>query len=410
MNGLTTNPTWNEMLRNFHESEHSAGDRPLNPDAGAGELSPRIDLERHPARTTLPSHGPVWRVAVVGAGVAGLTCGRTLTDHGFAVTVFDKGRGPCGRTATRRVDPDLAFDHGAQYFTARDPYFVRSVGAWLDKGVVAEWSGRVVKLQEGVATDTTLQKRYVGVPGMSALASHLAAGFAVHRETFIARSSFIPEGWQLVDESGGGYGPFDFLIVALPAPQAGELLAPHPFAIEARGVPMVPCWAVLSAFVDRLDVPWDGAFVHDSPLSWVARNSSKPGRPSGPDCWVLHASPEWSVVHLEESADAVGPQLLMAFEAAVGYVLPKAAHQTAHRWRHSLGADPAGRGVLFDAENGLAVCGDWLSGGRVEGAYLSGIAAAGCVLDEVGILNSPGTTSSTPNRSFLTWPSRGLKS
>ena len=332
------------------------------------------------------------RVAVVGAGIAGLTCARTLTDHGFAVTVFDKGRGPGGRTATRRVNPDLAFDHGAQYFTLRDPNFVRSVGVWLERGVVAEWGGRIVKLQGGAAADTTPQPRYVGVPGMSAVAAHLAAGLAVQWETRKVRSLVSPAGWQLVDESGGGYGPFDFLVVALPAPQAAELLALHPFAIEAGCVPMDPCWAALAAFVDRLDVPWDAAFVHDSPLSWVARNSSKPGRPRGPDCWVLHASPEWSAVHLEESVDAVGPQLLIAFEAAVGCGLPKAAHQTAHRWRYSLGADPAGRGVLFDAESGLAVCGDWLSGGRVEGAFLSGTAAARCVLDQVGILNLLGTT------------------
>jgi renalase len=165
-----------------------------------------------------PSHGPVRRVAVVGAGIAGLTCARTLTDHGFAVTVFDKGRGPGGRTATRRVNPDLAFDHGAQYFTARDPNFVRSVGVWLERGVVAEWGGRIVKLQGGAAADTTPQPRYVGVPGMSAVAAHLAAGLAVQWETLTARSSVSPAGWQLVDESGGGYGPFDFLVVALPAP------------------------------------------------------------------------------------------------------------------------------------------------------------------------------------------------
>lgn len=186
--------------------------------------------------------------------------------------------------------------------------------------------GRVVKLQGGAAADTTPQPRYVGVPGMSAVAAQLSAGLAVQRETLIARSSVSPAGWQLVDESGGGYGPFDFLVVALPASQAAELLAPHPFEIEARRVPMDPCWAVLSAFVDRRNVPWDGVFVHDSPLSWVARNSSKPGRPRGPDCWVLHASPEWSAVHLEESADAVGARLLIAFDAAVGRVLPKAVH------------------------------------------------------------------------------------
>ena len=361
-------------------------------EAGVEELSPRIDLERHLARATRPSHGPLRRVAIVSAGIAGLTCARTLTDHGFAVTVFDKGRSPGGRTATRRINPDLAFDHGAQYFTARSPHFDQFVAGCLDRGVVAEWGGHVVKLQAGAAVDTTPNPRYVGVPGMSAVAAHLAAGLVMCRETRVACVCRTPAGWQVVDQSGGGHGPFDSLVVALPAPQAAELLAPHPFAVEAKGVSMIPCWAVLTALADPLDVPWDGAFVHDSPLSWVARNSSKPGRPRGPDCWVLHASPEWSAAHLEESADAVGPQLLMAFEAAVGCVLPKAVQQTAHRWRYSAGADPAGRGVLFDAENRLAVCGDWLSGGRVEGAFVSGTAAAGCIHNDVGIPNSAGTT------------------
>ncbi len=372
-----------------HEPVQPAGDRPQDADAKVKEHDSGITSECHPSSIIRPWHDPVRRVAVVGAGIAGLTCARMLTDHGFAVTVFDKGRGPGGRTATRRVNPDLCFDHGAQYFTPRNSHFARFVGGCLDRGVVAEWGGRVVKLQGGAADDTTPQSRYVGVPGMSAVAAHLAAGLAVQDGTPISRCTMIHAGWQLVDVSGGGYGSFDFLIVALPAPQAAVLLVPHPFAVEAMGVPMIPCWSVLTAFAARLDVPWDGAFVHDSPLSWVARNSSKPGRPRGSDCWVLHASPEWSAVHLEESADAVGPQLLMAFQSAVGCVLPKAAHQIAHRWRYSAGADPSGREVLFDAENGLAVCGDWLSSGRVEGAFLSGATAARCVLDEVGIRRAP---------------------
>ncbi|QDU18512.1 NAD(P)/FAD-dependent oxidoreductase [Urbifossiella limnaea] len=320
------------------------------------------------------------RVAVVGAGVAGLACARALADHGFDVTVFDKGRGPGGRTATRRVDPGLAFDHGAQYFTARHPDFARAVAAWLVRGVVAEWGGRVVKLEGGVATDTPPQPRYVGVPGMAAVAADLAATLAVRRATRVARAARTPAGWQVVDEAGGGAGPFDFLVAALPAPQAAELLAPHPFAAEAACTPMTPCWAVLLAFADRLDVPWDGAFVHGSPLSWVARNSSKPGRPGGADCWVLHAGAGWSAAHLEDSPDAVVPLLLYAFAAATGRTLPPVAYRAAHRWRYSLGADPAARTTLFDAAAGLAVCGDWLAGGRVEGAFLSGAAAAGRIV------------------------------
>jgi predicted NAD/FAD-dependent oxidoreductase len=226
--------------------------------------------------------------------------------------------------------------------------------------------------------------RYVGVPGMSAMAAQMAKDLTLHREKRIVRLLQESTGWELQDESNRAYGPFEFVVVTLPPPQAAELLAPHRFAVEAKAITMTPCWAVLAAFDTTLTAPWDGAFVHDSPLSWVARNSSKPGRPTTLDCWVLHASPEWSAEHLEDSPDAVGPRLLDAFREVSGVALPSIAHLTAHRWRYSLGADPAGPRTLFDPSSGLVVCGDWLSGGRVEGAFLSGAAGANAILSQLG--------------------------
>ena len=82
------------------------------------------------------------RIAIVGAGIAGLSCAHALQADGNTVTVFDKGRGPGGRMATRRVDTALgtiAFDHGAQYFTARDPAFVQTVVRWSEESVAARW-------------------------------------------------------------------------------------------------------------------------------------------------------------------------------------------------------------------------------------------------------------------------------
>jgi len=329
----------------------------------------------------------VSRIAVVGAGIAGLTCARTLTDHVNEVTVFDKARGDGGRTSTRRMEPGLAFDHGAQYFTARNPHFAEFVEIFKARGCIAEWVGRIVKLENGTATDTSTQSRFVGVPGMSAVAVHLATDLIVYREVRIDRIVRASGAWELTDATGKQFGPFHFLVLSIPAPQSAVLLGSHPFAAVAAGVDMSPCWAVLVAFENRLEVPWDGAFVNGSALSWVARNSSKPGRPSGADCWVLHASQAWSAASLEESPNAVASHLINAFEVAVGCSLPNITHRAAHLWRYSLGADPAEHTVLFDAGAGLAVCGDWLSDGRIEGAFLSGAAAAGCVLDEVGILN-----------------------
>jgi predicted NAD/FAD-dependent oxidoreductase len=130
-----------------------------------------------------------------------------------------------------------------------------------------------------------------------------------------------------------------------------------------------------------LATAFDGAFVHDSPLSWIARNNSKPGR--GPaESWVLHAGPAWSGAHLDDSPEAIASTLTGEFEQLVGLGALRPVHTDAHRWRYALPPDPLAAGALWDAENRLAVCGDWCRGARIEGAVLSGIAAAGRVLGQ----------------------------
>ncbi|MEO0652310.1 MAG: FAD-dependent oxidoreductase, partial [Planctomycetota bacterium] len=340
----------------------------------------RLDLESYIARVHEPAAGPALRIAVIGAGLSGLAAARTLADHNHTVTVFDKARGPAGRTSHRRADP-FAFDHGAQYFTARDPRFVRWVDAWRHDGLVAPWEGRIAVLSpDGAEPKTDNPERFVGVPGMNAVAKHLAAGLDLRVRTRIVPLVAPRAGeWILTDEEGREYGPYDRVLVTLPAGQAADLVGEvSALGARAAAVEMRPCIAAMLAFETPLEVDFDGAFVHDSPLAWVARDSSKPGRPSG-DQWVLHSGAEWARAHWDE--DRAGQQAALGAEFArlVG-PLPALAHGDAHRWLYSIAPEPLEAEYLADDALGLVLCGDWCRGGRVEGAVLSGIAAAGHLL------------------------------
>lgn len=320
------------------------------------------------------------RVAVVGAGLSGLMCARMLHDHGLEVTLFEKSRGPGGRSATRRAEPNLRFDHGAQYFTVRHPSFARYVQTWSKQGAVAEWTGRIVEIEGSIVRSKTDQPtRHVGVPGMTAMANQLAGGLTIRTETKIKQIRSDASTWQMTDDKEQKYGSFDHLVLSLPAPQTLELLGNHPLADEVKAVPMTPCWAVMLSFEMSVDVPWDGAFVRNSLLAWVARNSSKPGRDPSVDCWVLHASSDWSASHRESSRETVAKRLISELAAITSAPLPKLSHCDAHRWLYSASPALLDKQTWFSSDKKLVICGDWLAGGRIEGAFLSGVAAASCI-------------------------------
>ena len=319
-------------------------------------------------------------VAVIGAGVAGLLCARTLADHGVLVTVFEKSRGVGGRGATRRVDA-WSFDHGAQYFTVRDPRVTRFMESWQQQGIIERWQGIVVAREAGQWQPTGNFDRWVGVPGMSALGAHLARDLGVHRNTPVEFMERVNHQWRLVSSNNHDLGSFDAVLACVPAPQAVRLLAPVSRALAevAATAQMHPTWATMLVLAERPAIAWDGAFLNgDETLSWICRNASKPGRGDG-ESWVLHATRTWTIRHLEDDPDHVSDVMITAFHKATGCATVP-IYAVSHRWRYALPEPVVDVPALYDAERGLGAAGDWCAGPRVEGALISGMALAERVL------------------------------
>jgi predicted NAD/FAD-dependent oxidoreductase len=315
-------------------------------------------------------------VAIVGAGIAGLTCARKLRDAGHTVALFEQASYPGGRSATREEDFGQ-FDDGAQYFTARDPRFKSAISSWLRAGVVAEWRARIVRVtKDNVGESRERATRYVGYPVMRALADHLARGFNVGYERRVTRIERVEAGWTLQLQDGSQTLPYAKIIVATPAPQAGQLLASCSAELGAyiAAIEMLPCWAMMLQFEKAFDTRFDAAIVEDEPIAWLARESSKPGRKAG-ERWIVHASNAWSRQHFDADPDTVIAGLMTSFcELVEKRVTP--AYAKAVRWDYALAASEGARPFLHDVGAGLGACGDWLVEGRVEGAFLSGLAMA----------------------------------
>ncbi len=334
----------------------------------------------------------VQQVAVIGAGIAGASCAHALTLAGLSVHVFDKSRGPGGRLATRRVEwidregqaCTTRLDHGAVGITARTEAFQTFRDQALHAGWLAEWAPA---LAAGSSPAEDGDRLYVPVPDMPALCRRLLEGVAANWSFAVDRLHKNPLGWQVQAGGERHHLHFDAVVLALPPAQAAPLLSPYrrDWARHASVTPMQPCWTLMGvADAPEPALGWDLARPPTGLLAWVLRNDARPGRERVPGQahWVAHARAGWSRRHLEQPAAWVQQQLQAALAECVGRPVDW-HHCSVHRWRYALpqahGTAPA-VSVWWDAAQGLGVCGDFLGGCGVEGAWLSAQALSAALL------------------------------
>ena len=377
-------------------------------------MTARRAADRHRTRTksatssppSTPSRRPR-HIAVVGAGMAGIACARTLMQAGHRVTVFEREAGSGGRMASETTAYGR-FDSGAQYFTVRDARFARALET--SPALCKRWSANAVRVLDahGAVVEAALanhESHWVAVPGMDGLVAHWAeplshpSGQATASSlvlqtgvTQIERDTLDATRWQLRTESLGDalhvYSGFDSVLLAVPPARARLLLERIDGADKAATallkkmsvVRVMPCWTLMLAFpqaqpaLSHLGPQWNAARSTHHRVAWLARDSSKPGR-GGVERWTLQASATWSQEHQQDDSERITAKLLRAFsEITAVRAIP--AHTRTRCWPEAQTQVPLGASHLWDAKAGLGVAGDWCLGHRVEDAFVSGLSLA----------------------------------
>tara|TARA_A100001037_G_scaffold56671_1_gene48966 strand:+ start:8629 stop:9612 length:984 start_codon:yes stop_codon:yes gene_type:complete len=316
------------------------------------------------------------KIAVIGAGITGVSCAHRLALDGFRPTIFEKSRGLGGRLATRRLEGGLSMDHGAQYVTARSELFKDAVAGSVVAGAAAVWHPKV---DESAIAGS--DQWIVGAPGMNALVKPLAGGIDTRFTDTVSAIERESAGWRVRTTNDAVGQIFDVVVCTAPPPQTRSLLASHhDFGEQLAGVAIAPCWALMMVFPKPLDIAFEVALPKGGAIAWMARNSSKPSRTEGKEAWVVHASPEWSEKHLECEKESVADMLLAEFRAAAGSTLPEIETLVAHRWRYALTTKPLGKPFLRSVDSTLFAGGDWCLGARVECGFESGRAIADAIV------------------------------
>ena len=305
------------------------------------------------------------RVAVVGAGLAGLAAARELVAGGHEAIVFEKSRGLGGRLAARRVQGTV-LDHGSRVVAA-------PAGSGLKELVDRLDVDDRVDLDEGIA--------FAG--GATRLPKLMSEGLDVRLGVRLAALRSAAGGLELGDEQGNTHGTVDAVVVSAPAPQAADLLERSPEGADRvaalRALAYRPAVMILLGLRFAGLPEWDVLSAVDAALAEVRRESVK-GRPpvDGVEPVVARMDPVASEALIDASDEAVLAQALPGL-ADLGAGVPMWSQ--VKRWRYAVPLGHLDPAVINPPGVRIVVAGDSVTGADFDSSdhhrvYESGILAA----------------------------------
>lgn len=342
---------------------------------------------------------PDFDVAVIGAGIAGLTCAQHLVAKGYRVVVLEKSRGVGGRVATRRLQGTCA-DHGACYLSPKGNLFCDRVHNWLEAGVLQVWTDTMHELdangqlQPSPPNDRT--PRYAPASGMTAIAKSIAAGLDIRfNQRVHSLQPTDANTWQLSMDLTSGDGMVDAIVaqavvMAIPAPQAVPLLQPLAGVLEdalqrLQSVQFWPCLSAIAGYPLERQTDWlnqypevrSVTFSQHPDVAWLGLDSSKRSS-SSQAVFVVQSTSTFAEEYLESTdLQSAGSQLLKRTAEQFAPWLETPDWLQVHRWRYAFARSPIPESYLTIAAAPLLICtGDWCGGRKIESAFLSGLAAA----------------------------------
>jgi len=319
------------------------------------------------------SHTHYAEVLVLGAGMAGLAAAAELKAADKQVLVIDKARGLGGRLANRRMEEAVA-EHGAQFATAHDPRFQAVLENWQARGFIESW------FQGDEGTDQVVH--YRGVPTMSAMAKQLAQGVDTVLGKCAVAVTMLGNGWETQLESGESIAS-ESIIITSPVPQTLALLEAGGVLMTANdqqllaGIEYEPCITVMAVLHSEPEIPAPGGLsMQVGPIAWLADNVQK-GISEKP-CITLQANPEYSRENWDRDRTEVGQELLTMAEHLLG---ASVKGFQVHAWLYSRPLVTTEQACLVVSDvPKMVLAGDAFGGPHIEGAVLSGWAAAEAVL------------------------------
>ncbi len=310
------------------------------------------------------------KIAIIGAGATGLFLANFLK-HEAKVTVFEKSYRVGGR-ASSRSNSEISFDHGAQFISVKNKQFGDFLERLSYQRAVERWDGKFVSIDSKSLTSENLQNkiRYVGVPSMQSIFEFLSKDVDLRLCTNIDSMVRKNNNWILGPLPDQNISRFDWVILAIPPTQAIHLLPSELKWLEIlSNLTMLPCVSLMASIKSSGDITWSGARIKNSPLGWVAFNHTKPLRSSSL-ALVAQSDYYWAKKNIDKSDGDLEAELLQEIKRVVPFNIEFVNFEI-KKWNYAVVEEPLRKNFLIAKKRGLAVVGDWCTGGNIESSFKS---------------------------------------
>ena len=341
------------------------------------------------------------RLAIIGAGVAGLAAARALRQRrpDFTITIYEQSQEPGGRVMTGRR-AGFAFDHGAQYVKSPTPEVERLLTVELPTDDLIDIA-RPVWTFDGanvIAVGDPAQNadpKWTYRDGLDRLGKLLAAGLDVRRAVRIGAlrpSAAAASRYELLDATGRVAGAAEMVLFTAPAPQTAEIVIASDLDADVRErvlpalgqVSYRRCVSIALAYDWRVERPFYALVNSDRahPIAWLAFEHDKgPGRcPPGHSLLIAQMAPQFSRDFWDAPAEELAQTMAEQVSVLLQEDLRRPLWSDIQRWRYALPDAGADFAALNRAGGGLFFAGDYTAGqGRVHLAIESGWRAAALI-------------------------------
>ena len=306
---------------------------------------------------------------VLGSGVAGSTIANLLSKK-YSVQVFDKSRGPGGRSSNKRLKKNLSFDHGVQYINPKSKQFIKFIQKLFKKKILNIWNGKHL--------DFTFEKKpltpkYIGMKANNAICKYYLKGVKLSFASQITKIEYKKDFWEIMLHDNSKH-QFKGIILTCPFPQVKKLARKYlDKKILNLKVKMQPNITVMLAFKNQKELPISSIKFDDDILTWAANENSKKRFKSNLDLWTLQASLEWSkkTINKYKNDKKIINKLITRFMLLTGFEKNKIIYRKIHGWKYSYNYEKTPLLSSWNKKNQLGICGDWFGGPKVENAWLS---------------------------------------